>query len=214
MGIDDTWYDHFNSAVQIDSGETINIYHKSKLVPGIEKQFTSGVGKILSKILPYLGGSQWGYGTQKERTCFEQSGKGIKIAPVICYESVYGKYLTDYVKNGANAIFIITNDGWWKNTNGYIQHLHLASIRAIESRRPVARAGNTGISCTIDVKGNILNKSEWWTEDIIKADIFPGNTITPYVKYGDYLMKAGSIVSLLVLIIVFICFPVRKKIIL
>jgi len=205
------WYDHFNSAVQIDSDDTIHIYHKSKLVPGIEKQFASGTGRVLGKLLPYLGGSQWGYGTQKERACFIHSENGIKIAPVICYESVFGKYLTGYVKNGASAFFIITNDGWWKNTNGYKQHLHFASIRAIESRRPVARAANTGISCTIDIKGRIFNKSEWWKEEIITAGIFPGNKITPYVRYGDYLMLVGSISGILVLIIVFIGLPIRKK---
>ena len=76
-----------------------------------------------------------------------------KIAPIICYESVFGKYVTEYVKKGANALFIITNDGWWKNTNGYKQHLSFASIRAIETRRPVARAANTGVSCIIDIRG-------------------------------------------------------------
>jgi apolipoprotein N-acyltransferase len=211
IGLNQAWYDHFNSAVEIDSGKNINIYHKSKLVPGIEKQFVSGIGKVITDILPYLGGSQWGYGTQNERTCFTHPASGIKIAPVICYESVFGKYLTDFVRNGANAFFIITNDGWWKNTNGYKQHLHFASIRAIESRRPIARAANTGISCTIDIKGRILNKSEWWKEKTITTDIVPEYRITQYVKYGDYLLLAGSIISIVVLIIVFIGLPLRKK---
>jgi apolipoprotein N-acyltransferase len=211
IGIAQTWYDHFNSAVQIDSGTTINIYHKSKLVPGIEKQFTSGAGSLLGKILPYLGGSQWGYGTQNDRVCFKHAVTGIKIAPVICYESVFGKYLTGFVKNGANAFVIITNDGWWKNTNGYKQHLYFASIRAIESRRPIARAANTGISCTVDIKGSICNESEWWKEEVLKTDIFPGDIITPYVRYGDYLMLLGSITSILILVIVFVGLPVRKK---
>jgi apolipoprotein N-acyltransferase len=194
----------------IDTNDVISIYHKSKLVPGIEKQFVSGAGKLITDILPYLGGSQWGYGSQKDRTCFTQAGSGLKIAPVICYESVFGKYLTDYVKKGANAFFIITNDGWWKNTNGYKQHLAFASIRAIESRRPVARAANTGISCTIDIKGRIFNKSKWWKEEIINDSILPENRITPYVRYGDFIMLSGSISSVLVLLIVFAGLPIRK----
>ena len=141
------YYDHYNSALKIDTGKTIEVYHKSKLVPGIEMQFSNGPGRFISRILPYLGGTKWGYGIQEERTCFENSRTSIKIAPVICYESVFGSYVTDYIKKGAEAIFIITNDGWWKNTNGYKQHLYYASIRAIETRRPVARAANTGISC-------------------------------------------------------------------
>jgi len=71
----------------------------------------------------------------------------MKIAPIICYESVFGEFVTDYVKKGAQALFIITNDGWWKNTNGYKQHLYFASLRAIETRRQVVRAANTGVSC-------------------------------------------------------------------
>lgn len=211
MGIGKTWYDHFNSAVQIDSDSTINVYHKSKLVPGIEKQFTAGAGRILKKILPYLGGSQWGYGTQNGRTCFTKSGTSLRIAPVICYESLYGKFLTSYVKNGADAFFMITNDGWWKNTNGYKQHLHFASLRAIENRRPVVRAANTGISCIIDTKGRITDRSAWWTEELIVSDFIPGATLTPYVRYGDYIMQICSIISILVLIIFFVGLPVRDK---
>jgi apolipoprotein N-acyltransferase len=210
MGNDHTWYDHFNSALQIDTGNIIGIYHKSKLVPGIEKQFVSGAGRLITDILPYLGGSQWGYGSQKDRTCFGHAGTGLKIAPVICYESVFGKYLTGYVKNGATAFFIITNDGWWKNTNGYKQHLAFASIRAIETRRPVARAANTGISCLIDIKGRIFNKSKWWKEEIITGNILPENRITPYLQYGDFIMISGSISGILVLLIAFAVIPVRK----
>ena len=71
--ISGSWYDHFNSAFKIDTGKTIEVYHKSKLVPGIEMQFSNGPGRLISRILPYLGGTKWGYGIQKERTCFEHT---------------------------------------------------------------------------------------------------------------------------------------------
>jgi apolipoprotein N-acyltransferase len=206
-----TFYDHFNSALKIDTSGKIEIYHKSKLVPGIEKQFATGPGKIMSRILPYLGGSQWGYGTQQERSIFNHSDYDVKIAPIICYESVFGKYVADYVKKGANLLFIITNDGWWKNTNGYKQHLSYAFLRAIETRRPVARSGNTGISAFIDLKGRVTDKTEWWTEDILKGVLTPETRITPYVKYGDWLLKLGTFSALIVLIIVFIVLPLIRK---
>ena len=206
-----TYYDHFNSALKIDTSAKIEIYHKSKLVPGIEKQFVTGPGKILSKILPDLGGSQWGYGSQDERSIFTHLSSDIKAAPIICYESIFGKYVTDYVTKGANLLFIITNDGWWKNTNGYKQHLAYASLRAIETRRPIARAGNTGISAFIDLKGKILSKTDWWTGSTLKGKLIPETRITPYVKYGDWLLKLGSISALVVLLIVFIVFPLQNK---
>jgi apolipoprotein N-acyltransferase len=198
-----TYYDHFNSALKIDTSQYIDIYHKSKLVPGIEKQFITGPGKILSRILPYLGGSQWGYGSQDERSIFSHPSSGVKIAPLICYESVFGKYVTGYVKKGANLLFIITNDGWWKGTNGYKQHLSFASLRAIETRRPVARSGNTGISAFIDLRGKVISKTQWWTDATLTGKLIPETRITPYVKYGDWLLESGIFSTLILIFLVF-----------
>lgn len=205
------YYDHFNSAVQIDSGNYSNIYHKSKLVPGIEMQFSNGPGRFITRILPYLGGTKWGYGMQKERICFTHSSTSMKVAPVICYESVFGKFVTDYIKKGAEAIFIITNDGWWKNTIGYKQHLDFASLRAIETRRPVVRAANTGVSCIIDIRGKRTMETRWWTKAIIKGDICRETRITFYVRHGDYLLQIASVLSLIIILMIFIARPVKNK---
>jgi apolipoprotein N-acyltransferase len=205
------YYDHFNSAVQIDSGKSFGIYHKSKLVPGIEMQFSNGPGRFITRILPYLGGTRWGYGIQEDRGCFEHTATSMKIAPVICYESVFGKFVTDYVKKGAEAIFIITNDGWWKNTNGYKQHLYYASLRAIETRRPVVRAANTGVSSLIDIRGKRTYETGWWTRTVIKGKIYPETRITIYVKYGDYLLLGSLLISGIIIFIVLIAVPIRKK---
>jgi apolipoprotein N-acyltransferase len=207
-----TYYDHFNSAFKIDTGKFIEFYHKSKLVPGIEMQFSDGPGKLIAAILPNLGGTKWGYGIQKDRFAFVNNATSNKAAPVICYESVFGEYVTGYVKNGANSLFIITNDGWWKNTNGYRQHLAYASIRAIETRRPVARAANTGVSCIIDIRGKRSSETEWWTRRVIRGEIFPESRITPYVRYGDYLLRIATFISVIIILIIFIAVPARKKI--
>jgi apolipoprotein N-acyltransferase len=208
---DGQYYDHFNSAVQIDSGNSFSVYHKSKLVPGIEMQFSNGPGRLLSHILPNLGGTKWGYGTQDIRTVFKHTTNSVKIAPVICYESVFGKFVTGYIRNGAEAIFIITNDGWWKGTNGYEQHLSFASLRAIETRRPVIRSANTGVSCIIDITGERTIETGWWTQDVIKGEYFPETTITPYVKYGDWLLVLSVFVTVILVFAVFIALPVIKK---
>jgi apolipoprotein N-acyltransferase len=205
------YYDHFNSAIQIDSGKTFGIYHKSKLVPGIEMQFSNGPGRFITKILPYLGGTKWGYGMQKERVGFKHTSSIMTVAPVICYESVFGSFVTGYIKKGAEALFIITNDGWWKNTNGYKQHLYFASLRAIETRRPVARAANTGISCIIDIRGKRTQETGWWTRSVIRGRIYPETRITTYVKYGDFLLLISVFLSGIILIVVFIGIPIKKK---
>jgi len=206
------YYDHFNSAVQIDTGNSCGVYHKSKLVPGIEMQFSNGPGRLLTHILPYLGGTKWGYGIQEERTCFEHTSSSVKVAPVICYESVFGRFVTGYIKKGAEAIFIITNDGWWKGTNGYKQHLAFASLRAIETRRPVVRSANTGVSCIIDIRGRRTIETDWWTQSVIKGEFFPETTITPYVRYGDWLLMISVVISAAVVLIVFIVLPLIKKV--
>jgi apolipoprotein N-acyltransferase len=203
--------DHFNSALKIDTGKNIEFYHKSKLVPGIEMQFSNGPGRLIAEMLPYLGGTKWGYGTQKERECFEHNTLKYKVAPIICYESVFGSFVTAYVRNGARALFIITNDGWWKNTNGYKQHLAFASVRAIETRRQVVRAANTGVSCIIDIKGKVIRKTEWWTQTVLMGEIYPETIETIYVKYGDYLMRIASTTAVFLILIVFIAIPLRNK---
>jgi apolipoprotein N-acyltransferase len=205
------YYDHFNSAFKIDTGITTEVYHKSKLVPGIEMQFSNSLSRIIVKILPYLGGTKWGYGIQEERGCLSHNLLKYKIAPVICYESVFGSFVTGYIRNGAEAIFIITNDGWWKNTNGYKQHLSYASLRAIETRRQVVRAANTGVSCIVDIRGKRIAETGWWSQAILKGEIHPEKKITIYVKYGDLLMRISIVISVIILLIIFIAMPFRKK---
>lgn len=210
-GASGLYYDYFNSAFRIDTGKNFEVYHKSKLVPGIEMQFLHSPGRLIAKLLPGFGGTEWGYGIQDKRTVFTNSLTKEKVAPVICYESIFGEYVTEYIREGAGIIFIITNDGWWKNTDGYRQHLKFASLRAIETRRPIARAANTGISCFTDIRGKRLKESRWWQEEVLKGYLIPENRITPYVKYGDYLLRIGSLTAVVILIVVFVSIPLRKK---
>jgi apolipoprotein N-acyltransferase len=207
----DLYYELFNSALKIDTGKQVNIYHKSKLVLGVETKFNGFYGKIINRLLPQLGGTQSGYGTQSERTIFEHNGNNQKVASIICYESVFGEFVTQYVRNGAELLFIITNDGWWKNTKGYKQHLFLASLRAIETRRSIARAANTGISCFIDKRGIILSLSNWCEPAILKGSICTGVSVTPYVRYGDYIFRTGNIISIFILILAFVAIPLQKR---
>jgi len=149
-----------------------------------------------------LGGTSGSLGRQEEPSCFELKD-GSKIAPVICYESVFGEYLTKYVKKGAGLIVVITNDGWWRNTPGYKQHLSFSRLRAIETRRCVARSANTGISGFINQRGDLLQPTGWWTEDVIKGSLNVNDEMTFYVKHGDYIARICLLTgSLLVLLLI------------
>lgn len=189
------WEDRFNSAMQIDSTGYIPIYHKSKLVVGVEKMPFSKYLKFLEKFLVKLGGTYGSLGYQGIRGTFVSEDSS-SVAPIICFESVYGQFVTDYVKAGATMLFVITNDGWWKNSLGTWQHLNLSRLRAIETRRSVARSANTGISAIINQKGDIINSLEWGKRGSIDGNLNKNKHVTFYVKYGDYPGIIALLVSL------------------
>lgn len=194
------YYDYFNSAFYIHDTEKINVYHKSKLVPGVEKMPFPTLFKPLEAFALDLGGTIGSLGIQEQRGVFSLKKREAKIAPIICYESIYGEYVTDYVKNGANLFCILTNDGWWNNTPGYKQHLAYGSLRAIENRKQIARSANTGTSCFIDEFGSITLPTPFWEEAVIKSKCYPNTYESFYSKFGDVLSKL-AILSLLVLLV-------------
>ncbi len=193
-----TYYDAFNAAIAIKSGTLFQLYNKSKLVPGVES--LPSFLRILSPIFEQFGGSTGGYGKASESAVFKAMGTKFIVAPIICYESIYGEYVSSYVQKGANVLTIITNDGWWGNTPGHKQHLAYARLRAIETRRWVARSANTGISAVINEYGAIVDQKGWNMAATIKYTIPIKNEFTFYVKYGDYLFKIALFISLLFLL--------------
>ena len=195
---DKIWYDAFNSAFLIEKDKPIQIYHKSKLVLGVERLPFAKLLAPLENFAINLGGTMGSLGTEKEAKNFLVDS--LNIAPVICYESIYGDYVGDYINKGANLIFIITNDGWWDDTPGYKQHLAYARIRAIENRRSIARSANTGISCFINQKGDVFSKTKWWQQDAIIGNINNNDQLTFYSIYGDYFGRTFAAISVILLI--------------
>ncbi|HTF02391.1 MAG TPA: apolipoprotein N-acyltransferase [Bacteroidia bacterium] len=184
------WYDNYNTALQIDSTHTLSIYHKSKLVPGSEKLPFPALFGHLDNFALDLGGTKGSLGVQDERTVFFHPAKKTGIAPVICYESIYGEYVGEYIRNGADFIFIMTNDGWWDDTPGYHQHLAYGTLRAIETRKSIARSANTGTSCFINMRGDIEQPQDWYEETSIRQKIVSRAGLTFYTKHGDYIAVA------------------------
>ena len=99
------------------------------------------------------------------------------------------------MNKGAGLIFIITNDGWWGKTNGYLQHNEYAKLRSIETRRSIARSANTGTSCFINQRGDISQATEWREDAVINQSLKVNTTITFYTKHGDYLARIALIIS-------------------
>ncbi len=193
---DDAYYDSYNTALYFENNKPVEIFHKSKLVPGVEKMPYPQIFGFLENYAIDLGGTAGSLGTQDEPSVFTSADSN-SVAPVICYESVYGEYVTKYVKKGAQLIFIITNDGWWKKTPGHKQHMNYARLRAIETRTWVARSANTGISCFIDPNGNVMDPQPYNTTAAIQLPV-PVTSTAPtfYVRYGDILFQLMSGLSI------------------
>ena len=198
----DGFYDAYNTAIQLNNGSKLQLYHKSKLVPGVE---TMPFRKLLGPIADLafsLGGTSGTLGTQKEPSVFYTPNGKTCVGTAICYESIYGEYIGQYVLKGAQLIFVITNDGWWGDTPGYKQHLAYARLRAIETRRSIARSANTGISEFIDGMGNVSEQTGWWVPAVIKDRLHPNSELTFYVKHGDYIGVLMSWLSAVLLVYV------------
>ncbi|MEZ4914485.1 MAG: apolipoprotein N-acyltransferase [Chitinophagales bacterium] len=196
------WYDVYNAAIGLDSTQHFQLYIKSRLVPGVERMPYPQLFRFLENFAIDLGGISGSMGVQDEADVITFGNNA--VAPVICYESVFGEYVTEYVRKGANIIAIITNDGWWGNTPGHRQHLRYASLRALETRRDIARSANTGISAFINQRGDIRQATTYETEAVIKDTVHANTELTFYVRYGDYLYRLallGAIFFLLRLII-------------
>jgi apolipoprotein N-acyltransferase len=192
------WYNDYNSAFMINNSQEDQLYHKSKLVVGVENfPYQSFLKPILGDAMIDLGGTVAMKTTQANREVFTLNS-GEKIAPIICYESVYGEYVTNYVKNGAQALAIITNDAWWGNTQGHRQHLSLARLRAIETRKNVIRSANTGISAIINSKGKIKQSLGYEKQGSLKVTIQLNNKETFYVRFGDYINRISQFLALFI----------------
>lgn len=193
------FYDVFNSAVFINRNDSGDVYHKSIHVPGVEKMpFRNYLGFLRDWVID-LGGTTGSLGRQEEPSNFALKN-GVEVAPVICYESVFGAYLSRFVQKGAGLIVVITNDGWWRNTPGYKQHLSYSRLRAIETRRSVARSANTGISCFVNQRGDVLQPTSWWEEAAIEGTVNLNDKITFYVKHGDFIARVAMFMAVLILL--------------
>ena len=203
------WVESHNSALMTDGTARTEIFHKSKLVVAVEH---TPYPRIFCPIDDMLGGVMGRCVGQDEISLLtvKDGAYEIPVGCAVCYESVYGEYYTDYIRKGARAMTIITNDAWWGNTPGYRQHLSYASLRAIETRRAIARCANTGISAIISPSGKIIQPTPWWEPAVIEGSIPLRDDITFYVSHGDITGRVCSFIFLLLLLALAVRFTVRR----
>ena len=201
------YYDSFNSALGIVANGDVQIHHKGKLVVGVET-IPSWLRSAGDMFAVDLGGEVGQLGIGAEQKPFEHNGK--KVAPAICYEGLYGNHMAEFVRNGAEALFVVSNDGWWGNTPGHKYLFKFCRLRAIETRRDVARSANTGISGFITMQGEDRERLEWDKRGVLTADIRLNKEQTFYTKYGDYIARLSLYIAVLCLLY-FVAYTAKKK---
>jgi len=169
-----------NSALLLDpAGKLVYKYDKIHLVPFGEYVPLRGILFFIDKMVAGIGDYVPGESYVKAGTEFGGFGT------MICYEIIFPGLVRKFFTRGGDFMVTITNDAWFGRTSGPYQHFAMAVFRAIENRKPVVRAANTGISGLIDSSGRITAATPIFTRQIVHGQVKMDNTMTFYTKYGD-----------------------------
>ena len=206
---DRLWVESHNSALMTDGSGRTEIFHKNKLVVAVEKTPYPALFCPIDDLLGGVMGRCVGQGDISLLHVESKAGS-LPVGCAICYESVYPEYYTGYVRKGARLMTIITNDAWWGDTPGYRQHLHYACLRAIETRRAIARCANTGISAIISPGGKIVASTPWWEACTLEGKIPVRDDITFFVAHGDITGRVCTFVFILLLMALAVRLLIRR----
>lgn len=184
-----------NSAVLLDNSGNISFtYDKIHLVPFGEYVPLRSILFFIDKLVAGIGDYVPGHKVMKAETAFGRFGT------FICYEIAFPGLVRKFYSKGGDFIVTITNDAWFGRTAGPYQHFSMAVFRAIENRKPVLRAANTGISGYIDSSGRIISKTPLFERRIETVEMMTDKTRTFYSRYGDIFSYICIIIALLLLI--------------
>ena len=139
---------------------------------------------------------------------FRLTTAGVRVAPLICFEDTLGELTRQFVLRGANLLANVTNDGWFLRSAGSQQHLENAIFRCVETRRPMVRAANTGVTCFVNRFGRVTqvlrdSKGSQFTEGVLSGTVeVPTNgALTFYVRHGELFAKICGALTLLFLVV-------------
>jgi len=182
----------YNAVLLYHENELKKIYRKTHLVPFTEHFPYEETLPRFHKLLVEHDYHFWEKGS--EYTVFEAAG--VKFSTPICFEDVFGYISRRFVHEGAEVIVNMTNDSWSGSVAAQMQHMAMAVFRAIEVRRSVIRGTNSGMTCTIDPDGRIIDMMEPFKRDymISEVPVYTEGT-TPYTRWGNYFPIASLILA-------------------
>ena len=188
----DYYFTTYNSILLFNPiSKEIQKYGKMHLVPLGEK-----VPFVES--LPFLGDFfKWNVGisswnTGRDTTIFNLviDNDTIKLAGLVCFESVFPSFVSEFAKRGAEFLVVVTNDSWYGNSSGPYQHKEFAALRAVENRKALVRSANGGISCLIDEFGRTIYETKMFTKESFVVDV-------PLVRQTSFYSENPNIIPIL-----------------
>jgi apolipoprotein N-acyltransferase len=192
----------YNSAILLDSGgRRIYSYYKVHLVPFGEyvplRQWLTFAGRLTADISDFTPGESYRVGSIPMVPTYVPSA-GAKFGTFICYEAIFPDEVRHFAANGAALLINLSNDGWFGRSAAPAQHLMMARVRAIESRRWMLRDTNNGFTVSVDPYGRIVARLPTDIRVELEAPYDFRSDITPYVRFGDWLCWLCLFGSLLI----------------
>lgn len=192
------YYDYYNAAVAIGGDGPDDVHHKMRLVIGVEAMPFPRLLRWLSFQSVDLGGITGQLGRSDGATVFRKGG--VAAGPAICYEGLYGDAFAEFVRGGAEVMMVLSNDGWWGDTPGYRRLFDFCRLRAIETRRGIARSANTGRSGFITSRGDVTESLGWDKRGVLVSDVEVSQRVTAYVRFGDWIGRLSLVVAAMCLL--------------
>jgi apolipoprotein N-acyltransferase len=210
--IDEENGDVFNAAILVsDGGERVQTYRKVHLVPFGEFVPGRNTVPLLARIVGDQVPGDFKAGT--EHTVFTLTNREIRVAPLICFEDTIGELTRQFVlptetSLGANLLVNMTNDAWFQHSAGSRQHLANAIFRCVETRRPMIRAANTGVTCFVNRFGRVTQELQdengsTFTEGVLTGEVMvpAEQELTFYARHGELFAQACAAIALIAMML-------------
>ncbi|OGD25874.1 MAG: apolipoprotein N-acyltransferase [Candidatus Aminicenantes bacterium RBG_19FT_COMBO_65_30] len=186
---------YHNTAMAIHPDLTRSLYYKMHLVPFGEYTPYKKVFFFIERVTHAIGDITPG----SDHVLHKHAA--FRFGSPICYEVIFPSLVRKFVRNGADFLVTITNDGWYGKTSAPHQHWAQAVVRAVENRRYLLRAATTGVSGFVDPFGRVLASSRLMTRAVLTETVYPSARLSLYTRIGDALPVAGLTLSLFALIL-------------
>ena len=199
-------HDYNAAALVSDTGQRVQLYRKVHLVP-----FGEYIPLRHSFPLFAVVASHWVPGDFKagqDHTVFRLTNRDVQVAPLICFEDTIGELTRQFVLKGANLLANVTNDGWFLHSAGSQQHLANAVFRCVETRRPMVRAANTGVTCFVNEFGRVTQLLQDETGGTFTEGVLAGEVNVPterdltfYTRHGELFAELCACITLIAIVI-------------